>query len=315
MLINYLGFLLAAWSVIGNDVIQTLGTFLQSNKKQDWKTLFLYIGGILTIVLFAGWYLNSGDVTYGRLDSISRDLHLTYWHLIPPALLLVITRYGIPVSTTFLILSIFSSEVLIQKMLLKSFCGYLIAFATAYAVYGIFLYYFEKKKTRKAMSEKSIRNWTILQWFSTAFLWVQWLIQDFANIYVFLPRDMSFTTLLVSLALLLIVLAYILKNKGGRIQNVVSSKTNSSDIRSATMIDFIYGSVLYVFTVVNTVPMSTTWAFIGILAGREIAIRHRKKDGEMKAGVQLVLIDFGKVLVGIIVSICSILLLSKLSLI
>lgn len=315
MLINYLGFILAAWSVIGNDVIQTLGTFLQSNKKLPWTTLFLYIGGILSVVLIVGWYLNSGDVTYGRLDEIPRNLQLTYWHLIPPIILLIITRYGIPVSTTFLILSIFSSQVLVQKMLLKSFSGYLIAFAAAYIIYAYFLYYFEKKKNRKEMTEVSIRNWTILQWFSTAFLWVQWLIQDFANIYVFLPRDLSLTMLLASLVLLLSVLAFILKNKGGAIQKVVSSKTNSSDVRSATLIDFIYGSVLYFFTVVNTVPMSTTWAFIGILAGREIAIRHRMKHGHMKAGARIILMDFGKVLVGIIVSICSILLLQWLAVI
>ena len=39
ILILYLGFILAAYAVIGNDVIQTLGTFLTSNKKTHWTIL------------------------------------------------------------------------------------------------------------------------------------------------------------------------------------------------------------------------------------------------------------------------------------
>ena len=36
----WLGFILAAYSVVGNDVIQTLGTFLTSNEKRvKWYVL------------------------------------------------------------------------------------------------------------------------------------------------------------------------------------------------------------------------------------------------------------------------------------
>ena len=155
-MISILGFLLASYAVIGNDVIQTLGTFIQSNTQQPKWKLFLFIGGILTGVLLIGWYLNSGDVTYGRLDTISRPDQMSIWYLIPPLLLLVITRFGIPVSTTFLILSIFSSNVALGNMVLKSILGYFIAFVSAFIIYQFFLYRFEKTDSIKDLKRDKL---------------------------------------------------------------------------------------------------------------------------------------------------------------
>lgn len=300
-MIAIIGFLLASYSVIGNDVIQTLGTFIQSNQKHSWWKLLIFIGGILTIVLFVGWYINSGDATYGRLNEINRPESMTIWYLIPPIILLIITRFGIPVSTTFLILSIFSSQVIIGNMLIKSLLGYVLAFTSSFLIYQYFLYRFEKPSKENHLKNKKM--WVLLQWLSTAFLWSQWLIQDFANIYIYLPAKLNFSSMLLSLVGMLIILAFILKMKGGAIQQVVTNKSNSSNIRSATFIDFIYGSVLLFFTNLNDIPMSTTWTFVGILAGRELALRNLIFIGTMKEGVKLISIDFLKVTFGITISI------------
>ena len=66
-IVMYVGFVLSAYSVIGNDVIQTLGTFLSSNENRKWWVLWIFAAGILSIVLIYGWYVNGGDVSYGRL--------------------------------------------------------------------------------------------------------------------------------------------------------------------------------------------------------------------------------------------------------
>ena len=71
------------------------------------------------------------------------------------------------------------------------------------------------------------------------------------------------------------MLAIIFYSKGGAIQKIVKAKTNTTDVRSATIIDFVYGLVLLFFKEFSNVPMSTTWVFLGLLAGREIAIRYR----------------------------------------
>ena len=62
---------------------------------------------------------------------------------------------------------------------------------------------------------------------------------------------------------------------GGPIQGVVRNKINTGDLRSATVIDFLFGCVLFWKASISTFPLSTTWVFLGLLAGREIAIRWR----------------------------------------
>jgi len=299
-----LGFALAAYSVVANDVIQTLGTFLSSNSKRNWLILWLYAGLILAATLIIGWMLNDGDVTYGRLSKIPLPDQLQWWHLLPPLILLVITQIGIPVSTTFMILSVFSTGVMIEKMVVKSVAGYALAFIFAFIIYLLISKRFESKsELDKVELKRNKKKWIIAQWFSTAFLWSQWLIQDFANIYVYLPRKLALFELIVSLTFILFLLAIIFRIKGGRIQNIVKQKTNTANIRSATLIDFTYGILLYFFTVINTIPMSTTWAFVGILAGREYAINYLLNKHLIKDTYKKIFKDLYKVNIGLVASI------------
>jgi phosphate/sulfate permease len=304
LVIGYLGFLISVYAVIANDVIQTLGTFIASNHKTKWYFLWFFAAGILTITLYYGWFSNYGDVTYGRLSNIPLPDKIHWWYLLAPITLLIITRFGIPVSTTFMILSVFSSSIVIEKMILKSVYGYALAF-----VFSILIYFFVSKKFESKISldkldkHKRKHYWLVAQWFSTGFLWSQWLIQDFANIFVFLPRKLSGYELLFSLSLILVVMAYIFKSKGGKIQEIVNLKANTRNIRSATIIDFIYGIFLFVFGNLNPIPMSTTWVFIGILAGRELAITYLLNKKNIKYTYIIIAKDLGKVNIGLIVSV------------
>jgi len=304
IIIMVLGFSFAAYSVVGNDVIQTLGTFLVSNQKRHWLVLWAYAASILTATLIAGFLLYDGDVSWGRLSLIPLPDDLSWWYVIPPVILLLITYFGYPVSTTFLILSVFSSGVIVEKMLIKSVLGYAIAFIWAFIVYLLISKKFESKTSIDKMEVKKKQQfWVAAQWISTGFLWSQWLIQDFANIYVYLPRKLEPSYLLLSLALILSLLALVFKFKGGRIQKVVTQKTNTANIRSATLIDLNYGLVLYFFTVLNPVPMSTTWVFVGILAGREYAINYLLNKHLIKKTYRKIFTDLYKVNVGLVVSI------------
>lgn len=304
LLILYTGFLLAAYAVIGNDVIQTLGTFLTSNNKIHWFYLWAFAATILATTLIYGWYIHNGDVSYQRLSKISLPETLMWWHLIAPLSLLIITRYGIPVSTTFMILSVFSSQQVIEKMILKSVYGYGISLILAFLLYLLIAQKFESKKSiDKVNNPKQKKYWLIAQWVSTGFLWSQWLIQDFANIYVFLPRKLSVLELLGSLIVILSIMAYIFKNRGGKIQEIVNQKVNTRNIRSATIIDLCFGIILFIFGNYNAVPMSTTWTFIGILAGREIAINYLLNKDKLKNSYKLIAKDFAKVNIGLAISI------------
>jgi phosphate/sulfate permease len=300
-LVIWLGFTFAAYSVVGNDSIQTLGTFLSSNENKHWTTLWLFAGSILAATLIYGWFNYDGDVSYDRLAKYPELVDMSWVYLLPPLVLLVLTKTGIPVSTSFLILTFFNEKNMVD-MILKSASGYVLAFGLAVILYLLITNIFEKHNSKTDMDPKQRSKWTIAQWASTGFLWAMWLIQDFANIYVYLPRALSLTELIVSLVILLGMLGYIFYQKGGTIQKIVKAKTNTTDIRSATIIDLLFGLILLFFKELNNVPMSTTWVFIGLLAGRELAIKFKfeelNKDTFKDIGL-----DLAKVFFGLVVSI------------
>ncbi len=299
--VMWIGFALASYSVVGNDVIQTLGTFLSSNSRRQWYVLFFFAGSILTATLVYGWYMNGGDVSYARLSKYPLPSPMAWYYVIPPLVLMAITRVGIPVSTSFLILTFFNPKNL-GDMLTKSVSGYAVAFVVAIILYIVITRLLEKRFVENPITPKEQTWWTIAQWLSTGFLWSQWLIQDFANIFAYLPRDLKATELAMALVILLSMLAYIFYSKGGAIQKIVLAKTNTTDIRSATIIDLTYGLVLLYFKELNNVPMSTTWVFIGLLAGREIALRYQLTKKFSKDTFKDVGMDFAKVTLGLVAS-------------
>ncbi len=197
----FFGFLLAAYSIVANDAIQTLGTFLSSNSKKPWWVLWMFACGVLTVVFVYSYIVFSGDVTYGRLEKFPMPEPFTWIYVVPPFVLLFLTYFGIPVSTTFLILTVFAPGNL-GSMLTKSLFGYFLAF-----VVSILVYLFVTKKLEKRFlattDEPPAPYWTGLQWCSTAFLWSQWLIQDLANIFAYLPRQLNMAWLLFALFVML----------------------------------------------------------------------------------------------------------------
>lgn len=298
----WVGFVLAGYSVVGNDSIQTLGTFLSSNERRPWYILWFFAGSILTATLVYGWYHYGGDVSYERLSKYPLPDPFAWYFILPPLVLMALTRTGIPVSTSFLILTFFNPSNL-TDMVIKSVIGYLVAFGAAIVLYVLIAKTLEKRFIENPITKRETQIWMTLQWISTGFLWSQWLIQDFANIFVYLPRDLPGSQLFISLSILLVLLAYIFYSRGGSIQEIVKAKTNTVDLRSATIIDAVYGLVLFYFKELNNVPMSTTWVFIGLLAGRELAIRYRLERKVSAPIWRMVGLDLGKVFFGLLVSI------------
>lgn len=294
------GFLLAAYAIVANDALQTLGPFLSANSHRPWWILWLYACGILAAVLLYGWWTNHGDIAYGRLAHFPLPDSFNWFYLIPPLSLLVLTQWGIPVSTTFLILTAFESSNLSQ-MLLKSLFGYLLAFGLTALLYPLITWGFEKA-IFEGKDEAIAPYWFVLQWTATGFLWSQWLIQDLANIFVYLPRQLSLPWLSFALSIMFLLHAWIFYQKGGAIEHIITTKTNVGDIRSATLINFIYGVILLFFVEYSQMPMSTTWVFVGLLAGRELAIAQTLALRPLATTCQLILVDLGKAGIGLGVS-------------
>ena len=303
----WFGFALAGYSAISNDSIQTLGTFISSNSKIKWYWLWLFLGGILIFTIVHGWYQNVGDISYGRLNKIPQPETFSFWQLLAPIVLLVITRFKIPVSTTFLLLAVFSSSKTLGGMLNKTLIGYLVAFGAALIFWSALAFYVRKFRHQKYRDEASPRNlkmWRVFQWAATAFLWYTWLSHDSANAAVFLPRTVSLEQLVIVVTFLFFGLGYILYRKGGAIQTIIQEKTDIVYVKSATLIDLVYGFVLVYFKQINDLPMSTTWVFLGLLAGRELALTQLAGSQEpYKKSLSLVVKDLFRAGAGLLISI------------
>lgn len=417
-----LGFIFAAYAVVGNDALQTLGTFINSNSKLHWSVLFLFAAAILVLTFTYGWIINGGDPSWGRLADVRKypAVDVQWYHTIPPLVLLIITRFGVPVSTSFMVLTVFATVGGLSSMLEKSLIGYALAFVVGLAVFlalsqtlekffrehdagakapwglatimgiviGAGIYYvpplinpeisyslntcigiavaglvvdvvasmavirFENSTTSIGISllvtaitafalfqvvpveanmlglgrlpivaimslvtfgilytvathvsSGRIVYWVILQWITTGYLWGVWLIQDFANIFVFLPRELSVLESFSALGIICLLLGYTFWNAGGPVQKILKSKTAVSDIRSATVIDFIYATLLFFFKEVSDIPMSTTFVFLGLIAGREYGFAMLSKALSLSHTSALALSDAAKAFIGLALSI------------
>jgi hypothetical protein len=305
----WLGFVFAAYATVANDSIQSLGTFIESNRNKQWWVLWLYIGGIFLVTVLFSYLYFDGDVTYQRLlkpdgsTNYPHPVNFSFFQIIAPLILLILTRLRMPVSTTFLILSVFSADTSgITSVIWKSWTGYILAFILSFLVW----YLSYKAISKFFKSRKFHRSWTAVQWVVSGTLWAVWVMQDGANIAVFLPRQLNLFQFSIFAFTIFLGLGLLFYLRGDKIQRVVSEKIRISDVRAATLVDLTYVILLIYKLFISTVPMSTTWVFLGIIGGREIAISlARKKKGKKhrKKAVRMILKDFSYAMIGLAVSV------------
>ncbi len=303
----WFGFALASYSAIANDSIQTIGTFIASNAHRRWWQLWLFMGLIFVGTITYSWWLYDGDVSYQRLAQkgfSQAPTSFSFWQLLAPIALLILTRMHIPVSTTFLLLNIFATDARAMfSVLQKSFYGYCIAFVTAMVVWCLVARFLARY-----FKGKPWQGWVILQWISSGLLWSAWLMQDAANIAVFLPRRLSAGELILFTGWIFLGLGVLFYLKGDRMQRLVSEKVGLTDIRAATLVDLVYMLILFYFKDLNQVPMSTTWVFIGLLGGRELAISWMKGNAQkrkkaLRKSWKFIRKDLRHALIGLFISI------------
>lgn len=311
----WVGFGLAGYSTIANDSIQTIGTFLSSNMHRKWWVLWLYIGSIFIIAVLQSWIVYNGDVSSGRLATKGFEhapTSFSFLQLAAPLILLVLTRLRMPVSTTFLILNSFSSSTeAILSVLLKSVSGYLVAFVTAIVVWVVI-----DKTVAKYVKGKAAPYWLPIQWVTSGLLWYSWIQQDAANIAIYLPRQLTAIEFLAFTAYIFCGLGILFYLKGDKIQQIVTEKSGITDIRAATVVDFVYAILLIYFKGISGIPMSTTWVFIGLLGGREVAIsltkkRQLRRERSLKKSFGMIKNDLFKALIGLFISLVLALLINK----
>lgn len=244
-----------------------------------------------------------GDVSHARLSAKGFEKAPKHFHFLQVSaaiFLLILTRLRMPVSTTFILLTSFAASTsAVGKVLAKSMSGYIMAF-----VFGLMFFMLVAKFSKKYFVGKVKPVWVIAQWMTSGLLWATWLTQDAANIAVYLPRTLSVLELITFIGIVTVGLGVLLYYKGGRIQKIVTEKSVVTDVRFATLIDLIYCVILFYFKMHSKVPMSTTWVFIGLLAGRELGMSIMKTgNNTILGGLRLAFKDVSFAFIGLFVSI------------
>ncbi|MCM0059620.1 MAG: hypothetical protein NBV57_02075 [Algoriphagus sp.] len=312
----WFGFALAAYSAIANDSIQTIGTFIVSNQKIKWYWLWIFIGLIWVATITYSWLVFDGDVTFKLLSTPGLEKapeSFVFLQLAAPIVLLIMTRMRWPVSTTFLLLNVFTYKAgTIVSVMSKSFFGYVLAFVLA-----IFVWFLLERFVKNYLKGEARSYWMVLQWLTSGTLWAVWIMQDAANIAVFLPRQLNALEFVVYTGFVFLGLGLIFFLKGDKIQDIINEKTNVTDVRAATLVDLVYAVILFYFKMYNNVPMSTTWVFIGLLAGREFAIalgkhgKSKKRSAWLARAFFLARKDMYKALAGLVVSLILAMVINK----
>jgi len=184
--------------------------------------------------------------------------------------------------------------------------GYVVAASAAYAIWWTVTKFLDEAKPVK---EEHKGYWRVAQWVTTGFLWWTWLSHDMANIAVFLPRQLDVELMLLISVIFVGGLGFMFREGGGKIQKIVLEKHNTRYIRSATLIDLFYWLILFFFKELNDIPMSTTWVFVGLLAGREFAIASYLGKQKTRSVFPIVGRDFGKMMIGLSASLAIVLLI------
>ncbi|KAA1296877.1 MAG: hypothetical protein EGP10_01515 [SAR202 cluster bacterium] len=244
-----------------------------------------------------------GDVSHARLSAKGFEKAPKHFHFLQVSaaiFLLILTRLRMPVSTTFILLTSFAASTsAVGKVLAKSMSGYIMAF-----VLGLVFFILVARFSKKYFVGKVNPVWVIAQWMTSGLLWATWLTQDAANIAVYLPRTLSVLELITFIGIVTVGLGVLLYYKGGRIQKIVTEKSVVTDVRFATLIDLIYCVILFYFKMHSKVPMSTTWVFIGLLAGRELGMSIMKTgNNTILGGLRLAFKDIAFAFIGLFVSI------------
>jgi hypothetical protein len=189
----------------------------------------------------------------------------------------------------------------VEGMLMKSMGGYFVAFFSS-----ILIWFLLARPINRMLKGTAHQFWIVFQWITSGALWYLWIAQDAANIAVYLPRQLNVWEVSFFIGFIFLGLGVLFFLKGDKIQGIVNEKSDVKDVRSATIIDLVYALILFWFTQVNTIPMSTTWVFIGLLAGREIAMKvsgFRKGPVKLKKTFKLIGKDILYVGIGLTVSI------------
>lgn len=259
------------YNIMFNNSIQTIGLFIASNGDKKTIPNLIFFSSIFVLSILVSWFLTSKEVHYHLLDSINyEEDYINVLFIFLPILLYFFTKKRIPVSATFLVIPLFANKNTIESMINKTSVSYFLSLITSLVVYN--LLYKKYKNVISNEKENTSKTWLMAEYVSTGVLWFSWLTVSLCNFVVFLPREFLIYDLLLLSIIGIITIYCILVSNGGEIQKIITQKSDVKNIKTAVIFNTLFSFMLLFIQHINNVPITSTWMFLGVLAGREIAI-------------------------------------------
>lgn len=270
---NYFGWLLSiftTYAIMANNCAQTIGMFIATNKNKSKERAIYFLVPVFIITILISWLFYDRQLDFFLLDRITYSDDLSLLLIFLPILLFLLTKYKIPVSATFLIIPIFANKSTIQSMISKTSVSYFVSFVISLIIWRTI--YIKYKHWIEVKNEGGVgKIWFILQFISTGIVWAVWIVLSTCNFVVFLPRIFGLKELLLFMSVGVVSTCLILFDNGGEIQEIVDEKSDIN-IKSSVVFNFLFAFVMLFIQYVSKIPITSTWMFLGILAGREFAI-------------------------------------------
>lgn len=293
----------SSYTVVANNYIQTIGSFIVNNKQKFWSNWF-FVSVNFTIATLISWFIFNGSLDYSFLKNVEYQKDLNIIIIFIPLLLNIFTKYGIPVSATFLIIPLFGSNSTVHIMLTKTVTSYFLAFMVAFFVWRTIYKYF--KNFIKYEKDDLNFFWNFMEYITTALVWIAWNILNICVFVVFVDRDFSIYELLAVNIIVIFVIYIIMVNSGGQIEKIIRDKKDNANKKTTAIFNLLFAIILLSLEFFSNVPLTTTWVFLGLLAGRELALSYVEKgifaDKKSKISLVKIIKDLNKAIIGIVFS-------------
>ena len=101
-----------------------------------------------------------------------------------------------------------------------------------------------------------------------------------------------------------------------QIEEIINEKNETENKKSIAVFNLVFALILIYIEFFSNVPLTTTWVFLGLLAGRELAMSYVETgifaDKKSRISVIKIVKDLNKAIIGIVFSLLFVQLVLKL---
>lgn len=294
--------ILTTYHIMANNAVQIIGMFVASNDKKDKLKIWLLLSFIFVLTVLISWLFFDKQLHFSLLNSIQYNENLSILLIFLPIILYFFTKKNIPISATFLIIPIFSNNNTLQSMVVKTLISYFLSFTISF-IFWYFLYI--KYKNFIDIEKNNNKNrWIIIEYLSTAMLLGIWLVTSTCTFTIFLPRVFTIKYLILFIIVGIFSILVILYNDNTTIKKIIGNKSDIN-YKSGAIFNILFAMIMLSVQYISKIPITSTWVFLGVLAGRELAIAGSKKNNNSLNIIQSLkndLSDLYSAILGIIFS-------------